>query len=546
VKESPLSSPRRLLSQQLSLVVERVAAWTSESQYLQLVRFISTVAIAAGVVARVYQFASMPPGLNQDEAATGYEAWSLAHYGTDINGVSWPVHLISWGSGSNASYSYFAIPFVAYGLSPATIRLPMLVCAIASLPLIGYLIRRLFDERAAWAAVAVVALSPWHVMLSRWALDCNILPFLFLCGLALLVRSIDANRKLPWLILACVMFGVSTYSYGAAYVAVPLFVLTALLMGRVVKIFATSHAFLAAFAFLLSITPIALFVLVNAFQWDSVRLGGVTAPRLPVAARFSTQLADGPFAHLDEFMNLMVEQRDGTVYNVTDPYGVLYSSVFFLLAAGFVIGTSILAAQRRLPPMRFLIPLWIIVSIPAGILQAPNINRINLLLMGMIVAAGLGLAALDKRIRGVLAVGLLSLLTFFSFFVHDYFTTQRDKIAPEFFDGFLPALSYARNNTISEGRICVTEMVNMPHVYALFGEPQNPQDYLKNIQYADPTAAFRQVVAYGRYTFGLQRCDLQNAKVIVARNVEKVSAPFLKKASFGAFDVYIPVSSAFH
>src|SRR5690242_2861668 len=96
----------------------------SNVSYLAVIRGLAIACIALGIVARVVDFGRVPPGLGQDEASIGYESWSLLHFGIDRNGISWPVHLVSWGSGQNALYAYFAMPFVAFGLSPLTTRLP--------------------------------------------------------------------------------------------------------------------------------------------------------------------------------------------------------------------------------------------------------------------------------------------------------------------------------------------------------------------------------------------------------------------------------------
>ena len=509
-------------------------------RYVKLVRAVALVCIFMGVLLRTVHFGSIPAGLNQDEASVGYDAWCLAHFGTEgIEGVRWPVHLVSWGDGGNASYAYMAMPFVAFSLSPFMLRLPMLLSALASLYLAWFISRRLFDEKAAWAAAAVVALSPWHIMLSRWALDCNALPFLFLCALALLVIAVDASRKVTWLVFACVMFGVSVYSYGAAYLAVPMFVLGAITLCYLGRHFTQRQAMVGLLVFALTALPIGLYILVNVFQWGSIHLGGITVPRLPRTPRFERQLGTGFLPHIGELAQLLATQRDGLGSNITDPYGVLYSWVFLVLAFGLAGVIPFLVAKRGWPLTRLLIPLWIIACIPTGILQEPNINRINLLLMGLVFAAGLALAALDKLIRGILVAGLLSLLTLSGFFARDYFSTQRDQFAIWFFDGLLPALSYARSNAGDDGRICVTGDVNMPQIYTLFDAPYESHEYLQTVRYVwTATERTGDVISYGKYTFGLQRCDFSVARTVVARNDEPVPLPFLKKRSFQLFDVY--------
>lgn len=73
-----------------------------------------------GAVIRILYIGSIPPGLNQDEASIGYDAYSILHYGIDRNGVHLPIHLIAWGSGQNALYAYLSMPFIwLFGLTPA-------------------------------------------------------------------------------------------------------------------------------------------------------------------------------------------------------------------------------------------------------------------------------------------------------------------------------------------------------------------------------------------------------------------------------------------
>jgi hypothetical protein len=509
------------------------------TRHLRFFRIFSIVVVLFGVAVRVIELGRTPPGLNQDEASIGYEAWSLLHYGIDRNGVSWPVHLISWGSGQNALYAYIAMPFVLFGLSPTTIRLPMLISGLASLLLLWIIARRLFDERAAWAVAVVAALCPWHIMLSRWALESNILPFVFLCGLTALVISINANRRTLWLGCAGTLFGLSLYAYGTAYLAVPLFIGSALLVGSAGHLFTIRQVLVCCAVFAITAFPITLFILVNLFQWNSLSLSGVSVPRLPTTPRFETQLSDGGLlTHIQQFWQLLETQQDGTVYNVTDPYGVLYSAAFFFLAIGFAILIAVLVFRRKWPVQRVFVSLWIVASLPIGIVQEPNINRINILLMGMVFSAGLAIAMIDRLIRGVFVAGSTLLLVLFGFFVRDYFTTQREKLAVEFSDGLLSALQYARTNTRPSDGICITAQVNMPYIYALFSDHGDPREYLNSVQYAAAAAPFRQVVGYGRYTFGLDRCDMQRVRLIVARTDEKIPEQFTEKKSFSSFRVY--------
>src|SRR5271157_1877248 len=155
--------------------------WNTKNRH----NFIFFLILAFGIFARVWGFGKLPPGLNADEASIGVDAFSLLHYGIDRNGISFPVNFISWGSGQNALYGYLLIPFIAMGgLTPFIVRLPMLITGILTLPLVFFVAKRMLGNRYGLVAMFLVSISPWHIILSRWGLESNLLPFTFLLGFA--------------------------------------------------------------------------------------------------------------------------------------------------------------------------------------------------------------------------------------------------------------------------------------------------------------------------------------------------------------------------
>lgn len=108
-----------------------------------------TILMLIGVAVRAISFGQLPCGLNQDEAFAGYEAYSLANYGTDSAGYHNPCYFVSWGSGMNVLESYLAIPFVKlFGLSVTTVRLPMLICSCISLFVFYLLLKEIFNKKS--------------------------------------------------------------------------------------------------------------------------------------------------------------------------------------------------------------------------------------------------------------------------------------------------------------------------------------------------------------------------------------------------------------
>ena len=52
---------------------------------------LAAILLLAGTLLRFLCLGSFPPGLNQDEASIGFDAWSLLRWGMDRNGDAWPV-----------------------------------------------------------------------------------------------------------------------------------------------------------------------------------------------------------------------------------------------------------------------------------------------------------------------------------------------------------------------------------------------------------------------------------------------------------------------
>ena len=89
--------------------------------------------------------------------------------------------------------------------------------AVALVYLVG---RKLFSERIALVAMLLTAVNPWQFMQSRWSLDCNLFPHIFLLGFYLLLLGLEKRR---YLYLSMVFFGLTFYCCGIAAYSVTAF-----------------------------------------------------------------------------------------------------------------------------------------------------------------------------------------------------------------------------------------------------------------------------------------------------------------------------------
>src|SRR3990167_1659326 len=136
---------------------------------------------------RLYRLGEFPAGLNADEAALGYNAYSLLLTGKDEHGHPWPVNLESFGDFKPAGYAYFLIPFIkVFGLTEFAVRLPSALFGVLAVLFIYLLIKELTPSEA-WAYLGglSLAISPWHLHFFRGARGGKLspppffIPFLF-------------------------------------------------------------------------------------------------------------------------------------------------------------------------------------------------------------------------------------------------------------------------------------------------------------------------------------------------------------------------------
>src|SRR4051794_1886903 len=83
---------RRGFAKRLSSILKK--GDSKERRVLLLIMVVATFL-------RLYQFPSLPAGLQWNEVSAGYETYALLLHGTDRWGNLFPVYFPSWGSGQN-------------------------------------------------------------------------------------------------------------------------------------------------------------------------------------------------------------------------------------------------------------------------------------------------------------------------------------------------------------------------------------------------------------------------------------------------------------
>jgi len=164
------------------------------------------------------------PALNADEAAIGYNAYSLILTGKDEHGNSWPIHFQSFNDYKPGLYFYLVLPFVrALGLNEWAVRIPNATLGVLTVLAVYLLVKEQFKkEKFALLSAFLLAISPWHIHFSRGGWEANTATFFITAGLWLFLKSANNKFKINYLILSALSLIASIYAYHSARVIIPL------------------------------------------------------------------------------------------------------------------------------------------------------------------------------------------------------------------------------------------------------------------------------------------------------------------------------------
>jgi 4-amino-4-deoxy-L-arabinose transferase-like glycosyltransferase len=238
--------------------------------------FLLVLVIAFSLFLRVNNLGGNPPALNQDEAVNGYDAYSIAYTMKDHHGNFMPLMLESYEDWASPALTYMTVPFVRIlGLSEFSIRLPVAIFGSVTVLLMYVFLKQLTNnKKIALTAAFLLAIMPWHITLSRWAIPPSIVPFfllLFLCSFMWAYRA----KGLSWLYkypLTGIAAGLLTYSYPTQKMFVPF------IIGAIFLIFMLKHIrrFIAfALPYAAVISPMYLLTFLNPVKYNS-RFDGVS------------------------------------------------------------------------------------------------------------------------------------------------------------------------------------------------------------------------------------------------------------------------------
>ena len=389
------------------------------SKYILLV-----IALAVGL--RLYHFGSFPAGVNRDEAALGYNSYSIIQTSRDEYGRFLPLSFQSFGDYKLPGYIYSSLPFVYFiGLTPFTTRAVSALAGLISVVVIYSLVIEVFHSlssrrRLGLVAAFMLAIAPWALHFSRVAYEANAGLTLFLLGLWLFSKFINQPVKGYYLILSSISLSLTLYFYHGYHLFLPLFVVCLVWLYRRFLLSELKPAIISFFLGLIIALPIyyASFQSGNQTKFfgtsiftDQAQIYAHTVePRLntsylPITrliynrpVYFATTIVTNYLSHYQ--VPFLV--TTGGIHPVHNPgkVGNLHPLTLLLLPFGLYY----LFYHRRRLPLASLIIIWFLLApIPAVITRdAPHTVRSLPLFPAAAILASLGLILLISHVKKAL------------------------------------------------------------------------------------------------------------------------------------------------
>lgn len=465
--------------------------------------------LIVSIILRCYKLGSLP-SLNPDEAALGYNTYSILETGKDEHGVSWPLHFKSFGDYKPGGYVYLSMPFIKIiGLTPLAVRLPNLILSILSIYFLYRLVLLLSsNSKLAILAGLVLALNPWHIHFSRGAWESSTALSLILIGSYFYFKH---KQKFSYIFLSLFLFSLSLYVYHSARIISPLLLFSLIVTDYKLRIKDYKKLFLPILFFIAFSTPVFFSFLKNG---GATRFGGVglTADYGPVSRaeelinhHMNIKLANRIihnkrllyflswgqkyFSHFD--FNFLFLNGDEVPRSKSPEMGQLYLIEFPFLLTGIF---HLLKSKKLSTLKLFTLSLLFISPLASSLtFQAPSALRALSLAIPLCILISIGIY---KFIVWLLEFGhwklfgycflIIGYLFSLFYFLDAYFVHAPKRYPFAWNTGFNQIIPYIESQKNNYQNIYLTDKYDQPYILYLFFSKYSPKKIQSRLRLTSP------------------------------------------------------------
>lgn len=454
--------------------------------------------ILVGLFLRFYKLGTLPNSFTPDEVAQGYTAYSFLQTGRDEWGSSNPFILRSFGDFKAPLQTWLMMPSVKlFGLTPWAIRLPNALLSSLALLSTALLAQLLFKNYSlTLIATTLLAFSPWHLPLSRLALEANLT--VFFSGIATYFY-LKNPKSSKFQVLASLFYSLNLFTYHSAKFFTPILILATYLYVHRPKNFKSFSDSLSKNLFL--ILPFLIIFLFNFYLSfsSSDRVGdisifnptdhwqGLSSDRYLLVQNslpdFISRLLNNKLIYslknfFISFLSyfspqfLLTQGAGETTYGMLSGFGVLG-----LIPTLGLIYAFYLLFQKKSPKatLLYLLSLILVAAIPSALAKGSYpANRLASMLPFILIFSAYGISQIIKKSKLIFCLSaFLFLLSSFSFLI-TYFYSANSRLSEGMLYGRRQAIELI-NLKNPTAKILLSRSLSQPQAYYTFFTQVDPK-----------------------------------------------------------------------
>ena len=447
---------------------------------------------------RLYRLGSLPSGFHEDEILTGYVGRFILLNGRDLYNNSWPLlYFNKFGD------YYIILPMYLKGLSTFifgvnefAVRFPSaLLGALAVVPVYGLAGIIFHNKQIARLSAFIIAMSPWHIVLSRASSEGIMGATIFMTAVYLLLVATE-RKNIKILIGSVVLLLICYLIYHPFRLLGPLVLIPLPFLYKTDKK-ANQFSRFNIIVFVSFLLMMAITGYIGTTKWGSGRfaqtsifseLSGVSIKiqeqiydegnsSILTAKIFHNKVINYGREFVSQYLSyfspgfLFINGGKSYAYRVHEQ-GVLYISflIFFIAALLPVNLKNVKLDKSNLPYLFYLIA---ILPIPAAmtVLDSPNVHRSVTLNLALSLVLGYGAFKLSKiKFKNMpLFVIIGALLILESIYAWHQYSRHSDFFNAIYRnDGQKELISYLKNSIPAESPVIMPVQNTMPLYYLFY------------------------------------------------------------------------------
>lgn len=467
------------------------------------------ILIILAAVLRIYKLDQFPPSLTWDEAAVGYNAWTIASYGRDEYGKFLPTFFRSFADDKHPVHIYITAIFVKlFGLNDLSVRLPSACFGVLNVLLLFFLAKLLFKRDViAFSAASFLAISPYNIHFSRFNHEANFALFFFMLGLILFYLFLVKKRRLlPYSVLS---FAVCFITYHPAKIIVPIVIilLSFLYFKQLLRDKVNLIIALCIGLFFL------VFIVLNPQLLGLARVQQTTLDRKEIEKTLLFKLTNNEsLGHLNlVFTQYSWHLKPDFLFIHGDENPRLSSNLgeFYTIDGIFLISGIFSILYRRSKEGFVLLGWALIAPLPSALVaEAPHAARSMFMMGSWHLISALGFYSLITLVpnfytRVVFSlVSLLILTILMKNYLHYYYGEFARRYAIDWQYGMKQIAEYI-NKHDEITNVFMTDTRSQPYIFFLYNLKIPLPDYLNTVIYNNSISrSYNNVIYFNKYFFG--------------------------------------------